>query len=308
VEGDHPLPGAGSFAAAHQLLGFLDQLRVQDARLLTVHLSGGASSLAWLRPVSLPPAQLHARLSRLYRQGWGIARLNRERARLCGLKAGGAARWARWLAPQLRVRVEAISDVAPDPLKVVGSGPFWDGSIPHRLLADNATWVRQASRALKAGGIPVLDALGARRGSIRSWHRQLRARTRAALRAGREGVLLLGGEPALALPRDSGRGGRQTHLAALFAQDFLPELRSGRLEALFLASDGVDGSSGAAGAWLRASAAQRLRPERLLRAIRAYDAASELARAGALIASRISGTNVQDLAAVWLRPAGKPLA
>lgn len=307
VGAEHPIPGAGSFAAAAALLDFFDSLRRTGARELRISLSGGASSLAWLPPSSISEGELLRTLEALYRMGLPISELNRRRSRFCGLKSGGAARWLRRIAPAVRARVQLISDVAPYGPEVVGSGPFWDGEVRHHILADNSRFVRSFAREL---GDPARVLASGAGGEWTRWVARLSAAARVELARGARAdrVLILGGEPLIRVPvtvPSAARGGRMTQIAAGLALELAPAVLQGRVEILAASSDGVDGRSGAAGALVGAREAERMglggeRGTRALeRAIGNFDSARALD--GALIPARGSGTNVQDLVAVRVR-------
>jgi glycerate-2-kinase len=309
VFGEHPLPGPGSFAAAGELLEFFDSLRRLGIRSLDVHLSGGASSLAWLPLAGLGRDALLERLRELYGRPLSIAALNERRARLCLLKGGGAAAWLARLAPGTRARVHVLSDVAPFGPGVVGSGPFRDGRIPHRLLADNGTLLGAAAGAARERGWAVLARHALPPVDWSRWIELAERETRRALaRRPGGGVILLGGEPRVALPSSrAGRGGRQTQIAAALAARLARELGAGRVELLAAASDGVDGASRSAGARLEGRVARRAgspgAAARLREAARRFDSARALAALGALRPPGPTGTNVQDLLVVRVRRA-----
>ena len=50
VQGEHPFPGDNSFRAGAEILDFFDSLRRMKINQLRVFLSGGASSMAWIKP------------------------------------------------------------------------------------------------------------------------------------------------------------------------------------------------------------------------------------------------------------------
>lgn len=310
VTGEHPLPGRGSFEAGARLLEFFDSLRPAGVRTLHVFLSGGASSLAWLKPSRLPEAELRAKLEDLYREPIDIAELNRRRSALCLLKNGGAGKWLKNLAPRSSCKVWLISDVAPYGPEVVGSGPF-AGAGPHVTLADNATWIDCIRSVIEgARDESVLSARASCLEDWKSWRKDLVAEARAALSRGRRGWILRGGEPMMQVRHSTldGRGGRMTHLAAALALDLERELERGDLEILCVASDGVDGTSGAAGAHLDRAVGARLprARARTRKALAEFDSASALSDLGALISvgerGAYSGTNVQDAVLIRVRP------
>lgn len=307
--GEHPFPGAGSFRQGERLLEFFEELGTRRTRRLTVFLSGGASSLAWIRPNGMSAHELHSKLRKLYSEPLTIDRLNRERSKLCLLKSGGATRLLRKKAPRIRVEVFVLSDVAPFGPEVVGSGPF--RGLPHHVLASNRDLVTAAGAAGAAAtrGREVLKTKHSLLGSEQEWAETLSRQIRHGLGKGRTGLLIWGGEPQVKLPKSSRkrRGGRQSQLAARLLDVFWQEIRDGRVEILCASSDGSDGTSGAAAVHLcsfplgaplprRTASLQR----QLKKAIARFDTAPLLRRMGLTIPSFQTGTNLQDLVLVRL--------
>jgi hydroxypyruvate reductase len=98
-------------------------------------------------------------------------------------------------------------------------------------------------------------------------------------------------EPSLRVDADRpGRGGRSTHLGAFLASS-LPE----GVAFLAGASDGVDGTSGTAGAVVDASLARRASPGAIARAIAAFDTAPLLERTGMALETGPTGANFADV-------------
>jgi glycerate-2-kinase len=305
LAGEHPLPGVGSFQAGAALLDFMDSLRRQNVKKLKVFLSGGASSTAWVPTGGMSPEVLLPLLQGLQQQSMSIAELNQERAKYCVLKGGGAARWLHRFAPKTRAEVYLISDVFPFGPEVVGSGPFFDGKIKHHILAENPTLIQAFAQIAAHQGIPIVHAASGSWGHWTRWLEHLKKLLSYTLQSGQSGLILLGGEPQMDLPSTGGgRGGRMTHLAAALARETLYLLKSEKIEILCASSDGVDGASGSAGAYLTASSFadvndsySRERSE-LQRALRSFDSASLLGRWNALLPRVYTGTNVQDLIAI----------
>lgn len=316
IQGEHPIPGAGSFEAGRAVVDFFDELRRMHVHELRIYLSGGASSLMWLPQAGCDVAGLRRELEALYRRPWTIQRLNSERAKLCALKGGGAARWLSKLAPEVKAQVYAISDVAPYGPEIIGSGPFWSSAarrpgsrLRHRIVADNSKLVEQVAGSLKRCGDRVTHAQAGLTMGMNDVAERVAARILKDLSLVRGAAALAsvwGSEPNLELPSQlppQSRGGRQTHLAALLALKFLPELAEGRLELLCACSDGVDGRAGAAGALLTGSRLRsklkilgldRARRE-LERAVVRFDSGGLFAQWGVLLPMSRTGTNVQDI-------------
>ncbi|MEX2179632.1 MAG: DUF4147 domain-containing protein [Gemmatimonadaceae bacterium] len=117
MTGDHPVPGARSFAAATALHQVVTLKRGTD--LGVVLLSGGASSLIGAPLRGLTEADLTRVCQLLLNSGLDIAAMNAVRKRFCLWAAG---RMALALAPA-RSYCFAVSDVPGDDLATIGSGP-----------------------------------------------------------------------------------------------------------------------------------------------------------------------------------------
>jgi len=330
--GNHPVPGAESLAAGVAVAGFLQGVPPDDA--LLVLLSGGASSLAeWPQP-GVKLAELRELNEHLLAAGLDIRVMNALRGRFSRLKAGGAAGLCR----SADIRILFISDVPGDSPASVGSGPFWSpestdaamtvpeigwpeletllrrlpppraaGHRPmHRLVAGNGDARAVVRRAARAEGLdawdhglfPVSSGLPVARQLVRF------------LRHAPAGVHVWGGEAPVPLPARSGRGGRAQHLAALLLLLWWSRGFPRPIAVLSAATDGVDGNSGAAGAWFgdgRPKADAGIRTT-LRQALRGADTAFFWERLGQVVPGRETGTNVMDLLIVQLGPLGAATA
>lgn len=117
IVGDHPIPGAASFAAA-DALGALCE-RVPTGERVFVLLSGGASSLVAAPVDGIQQADLITLCDVLLRSGLDIGRVNAIRKRFL---RWGAGRLAAQLAPA-RIELIVLSDVIGDNLAQIASGP-----------------------------------------------------------------------------------------------------------------------------------------------------------------------------------------
>jgi glycerate 2-kinase len=287
---DHPLPGPRSFRAGQRIVRFLKKLSRHSITNLDVYLSGGASSLAWIPSHGLSEAQVVRRASALYSHSLDIGALNRERAKLCALKSGGAARMAKAICPGLEIRVFCVSDVAPYGIETLGGGPFFSPSIVHRVLADNGSLRKHIVRKLRVKDCGFVE------GTVQEVFEEISE----TIEASPSRTLVFGCEPHLTIPSGHGRGGRQTHLACLLWKRFQKEIESGELEALCMSSDGVDGSSGGSGAQL---SRQTLRVDlhRIDKALQTFNTAALLKTARALVPVLKTATNVQDIVIIKVK-------
>lgn len=300
----HPAPAADAERTGRAVLARARALGVVDRALCLV--SGGGSAMLELPKPGVSMATI-ARLSReLMRRGAEIGELNTVRRSLSQLKGGGLA---RAIAPAPIFNV-VLSDVPGRDPSVVASGPTFAPPVDDALAILERY---ELVRGLDAGAMAAVlepklavaidvrteiagDNASARRalaselfdrdGYFAGEARELGARMASETH---ERGWIWGGESTVTV-RGSGRGGRNQELV-------LGALAAGWSRGLLLAvgTDGVDGSSDAAGALIDPAAvraASGLDPARALEdnASHAFfDALGTQLRCGA------TGTNVADL-------------
>ena len=233
-------------------------------------------------------------------------------AALAILKTYGAVR-AR-IAPDLvRLLHNDLAHPAPALVAAAGGGPaaIWTTprgcSVEHIVLGSNATAVdAAAAEARRLGydtllrhalpGIPAADCTVDSIG-IRLADEGLRLAAEAA-RRGRPLAVIEGGEATVTLPPDHGVGGRnqQTVLVAVNHIAQQPKWPANLLFAS-LGTDGEDGPTDSAGGVADAAIARELLADRpaLARGIARCDSLPLLERAGGLIRTGPTGTNVADV-------------
>jgi len=299
----HPVPDQASVEAAERLLELAHGARAGD--LVLVLLSGGASALACLPANGLTLADKQALTAALLRSGARVEEINCVRRHISRIKGG---RLALAAAPA-RVLTLAISDVAGAP-EAIGSGPTLadpataedaqkilerlgleaplcetpnqvDGDF--RVVASNANVVAAAAaEAERLGYAPLI--LGECEGEARLVGAE---HARRAIGAPPGTALISGGELTVTVT-GTGRGGPNVEyaLAASLAL-------AGRADIAGLAADtdGLDGTSGAAGAFIAARADGEA-------ALAANDAAS----VANLFVTGPTGTNVSDLRIILVAP------
>lgn len=303
IIGDHPVPGPASFEAGRRALEL-----APDADLALI--SGGGSALCE-SPIDGVDREFVSRVHRaLVDAGASIEEVNLVRSHLSAIKSGG-------LGP---LPTYVLSDVAGAPPGVVSSGPTI--VMPHQpglavelmrrfgidlpkvveeamhraptrhemssiveVIGDGRT----AAAAVAAAVTPVMRTAHVDDrwldGSVDSAVDRL-------LSEPAPGVMIATGETTIGVS-GSGRGGRNTH-AALLAATVIAE--TGSVFAA-LATDGIDGRSGAAGAIVDGGTI--LRGGDPSRAIETFDSATYLRATGDLIETGPTGTNVGDLWLIW---------
>lgn len=269
VRSAHPLPDARSVRAARLALA-LASTAADDGRGLLVLVSGGASSLVCAPADGVSLATKRAVARTLLRSGATVQDVNVVRKHLSRIKGGGLLR----AAGASNVLTLVASDVVGGDLSDVGSGPSVAdpstlsearallrryapafAALPlartvatrdaaarrseARFVASPEKLAEGVAKALRSRGIPT-RVLSPSQGSVEEMA-QTYVELAKRLRPGT--AVVRAAEPSVTVHGRSGRGGRSTHLAALVG-------RALRGRALFLAfaTDGVDGSSGTAGA------------------------------------------------------------
>jgi len=338
LRGSHPLPDARGAAATREICRAVASLKLRD--VLLVLLSGGSSSLLCepAAGVELPDVAAAARA--LLEGGASIEELNAVRKHLSAAtggrlaKASGAGRVQVLAISDVagdRLDVLGSGPFAPDPtgyadaLAVLarrdprrrapasvrahleagvrgqreetpkpGDPAF--GRVRHTLIASNATAVGAACRAAEAAGWRGIGMPGCLAGEARRTGRRLAALS-ASLGSDAPICLAAGGETVVTV-RGDGRGGRSQELALAAALEL-----AGRRDTALLAAgtDGADGPTDAAGAFVDGSTVERGRRAGVdaVEALADNDSHRFFAREGGLVRTGPTGTNVADLALVF---------
>jgi hydroxypyruvate reductase len=317
----HPLPDERSMEAGSALLRLADSLTAADRAVVLI--SGGGSALVEVLVEGVSLEDLTRTSEALLRSGGDIGQINVIRRRLSLLKGGGLA---RAIAPAV-VETLAISDVIGDDPATIASGPTVVGtdkpgaaweivqtlglehSLPapvrDALLASPPSYAAPAAGRFSviAGG-PVAAhaaAAAAERRGLPAAVVDTRLEGEASVVAGEAlerssaSVSVFAGETTVTL-HGNGVGGRNQE-AALAAATLI----SGRPDVYFLAAgtDGIDGTSAAAGAFVDGTTLHRARARGLdaATALEDNDSGSFFAQLGDQLVTGPTGTNVGDL---WL--------
>ena len=310
--GEHPFPGPGSLAAGRAAL---DLARTSSADRLLVLISGGGSSIAVAPPPGVTVVELAQLIQRLMDSAVPIRELNLVRRSLSQIKNG------RLLA-SARVPVSSliISDVIDEPASTVASGPtLFEEVDPAEVeaIVEGAgvsmtpamrNWIRRPvdpaavdhSWSVIASGRTAAAALA---NALEVAPPDSGFQGRAADTARRfvgdapVGFNVGYGETTVEVT-GSGKGGRNTEAALAVAL-----LLDGNDDVVFgaFATDGVDGSSGAAGAIVDGGTAGRIRRGGIdpAHALQTNDSATAREVSGDLVVTGPTGTNVADLWVSW---------
>jgi hydroxypyruvate reductase len=333
----HPLPDEDSLAAGRAVGRLVAGLERDD--LVLVLLSGGASALLEVPRPGISLDDIRRVTEHLQRAGADVRELNTVRRALSAIKGGGLAR----LAAPARVVTLAISDVVGDAPEAIGSGPTVPSptgprealrvlertgiaagsprvmavlsAVPpapeseppasvFRIVASNRLATEAVAAAATERGFRSQVTTGFLQGEAREAGRVIGG-CAASVRAydlpwGPPASLVFGGETTVTV-RGRGHGGRNLELALGAAQ----ALDGVRRAAVFsFATDGLDGSSRAAGAVATGETLARARQRGLSAeaALAENDSASFFRALGDVWETGPTGTNVNDVSIALVYP------
>lgn len=312
----HPIPDGRSVDAAAAALAIADALGPDD--LLLALVSGGASALLAAPPPGVSLADKQALVTALLEGGAPIQEVNLVRRHFSRIKGG---RLAAAAAPA-RVLTLLMSDVVGGLPHDISSGPTVPD--PSRVEEARAALERRApqlsrlapalSESLKPADAPIVEArmladperlaervaaaLAAQTG-LRAVAapaedgdaRAIAARRLALARALAPGeAVVIPCEPTIALPAERGAGGRAGWIALAALRDLPPDVAL-----LCAASDGADGSSGAAGAVVDSALATAMDPRAIEAALARFDDAAAHRALGTRLDLGPTGSNLTDV-------------
>jgi hydroxypyruvate reductase len=340
----HPVPDERSEAAGRAALALAG--RVAGGEMLLVLLSGGASALMVAPASGLTLADKRDVTARLLSRGADITALNTVRKHLSAIKGGRLAAACRgelmaWALSDVvgdDLSVIASGPTVPDATTLedardvlVRFGPADDypAAVRHRFESGesvdetpkpgDAAFDRAATAVIGSARLSLDGAAAEAR--ARGYRVMIRetpvvGEARRAARAHAEWLIALPDLPNPALPlcilsagettvtvNGLGRGGRNQEFALALA----PWLSRGPLAAVSVGTDGVDGPTDAAGAYVDGTTLARARDLGLdwQAALDANDSWTFFALLGDLIRTGPTDTNVGDIQVVLARPEGE---
>ncbi len=325
-EAGHPVPDENSYLATQAALDLVEQASAED--VVVFLLSGGGSAL-FEKPL-VSGEELKDITTQLLSCGADIVEMNTIRKRLSAVKGG---RFAQACEPA-RVFSIVLSDILGHPLDMIASGPAYPDSSTceealaiaekYRLkLSDTARGLlRQetpealhnvetqitgsvsdlcraaASACEELGYVPYIltDQLSC---EAKEAGKFLAAIAKTYQKTDKSLAFLAGGETVVHLT-GKGRGGRNQELA-LAAAEGIANLKG---TAVFsVGSDGTDGPTDAAGGYSDEATRDTLLAEgiSIYEVLQDNDAYHALAKAGGLIITGPTGTNVNDVSVLLIK-------
>ena len=310
IESDHPIPKSSSIKAGNTLIKYLKNLPEKEPVLFLI--SGGTSALVEVLEDGWDLAQLQKITDYLLANAYSIDEINAVRRRLSKIKGGGL--WA--YTGEHPIACLMISDVPDDDPAVIGSGllfPIKEDSLPKISsewadelgepkqveVPDNFKWkiIASLDHAKEAAKIKAQE-LGYQ---VKVMPEFLKSEAEtsakdcvAILQENKNILCIWGGETTVKLPKNSGKGGRNQHLALAAAIAMQGHENTCLLSA---GTDGSDGLTTATGAMVDGLTVQCGKQENMnaLEYLNNADSNSFFKVTDSLITTGATGTNVMDL-------------
>ncbi len=327
IEAGHPLPDENSVKGAEAAMQLVENLTPDDFVLFMV--SGGASALFEKPAISIE--EMNSITNLLLRSGADIQEMNTVRKHLSKVKGG---RFAKLCEPA-RVETVILSDVLGNNPSVIGSGPtypdFTSGEEAFAIIEKYR--IRVSADALKAltdetpkqltnsrihiiGDLSYLCEAAKKEAEKLGYHPLILTKdlTCEAKEAGaffgaiaktyqhseRPVALIAGGETIVHV-NGNGTGGRNQEMA-LSCSAYLDGMKN--VCFFSVGSDGTDGPTDAAGGIVDGNTVSRLRQNgrTVYQSLLNNDSYPALKEANNLIITGPTGTNVNDLSVLLIRP------
>ena len=325
IEAGHPVPDENSVHGAKAALSLVSDLTADDTVLFL--LSGGGSAL-FEKPL-IPLEELEDLTQQLLNCGAEITEINTIRKRLSAVKAG---RFAQACAPA-KVFSIVLSDIIGDPLDMIASGPAYPDSSTcedaerivrkynmklsaqawgllreetPKELSNVETVITGSVRELTKAAAGTAEALGYEAHILTdTLDCEARDAGKALAELARENqdsdtslALIAGGETVVHV-KGTGKGGRNQELALAAAEGI-----SGMENVCIFSvgSDGTDGPTDAAGGYVDGrTIGEVLSAEDAQAELDNNNAYEALKKAGGLIVTGPTGTNVNDVSVLLIK-------
>lgn len=298
LRGNHPVPGQSSYDAGKAIHDYAVNI-VGKRDLVFFLLTGGASSLMVYPREPYTLYDIILTNQKLLASGSNIREINRVRKQLSLLKGGGLA---SLLGPATVVTL-AVSDVIGSPPEVIGSGPTapsgdYSQLSHYYIIADNQMALQALKDKSAESGLNTHILNDADSGEAKEYAKEIAQIMKKDYPS--PALFLSGGELTVTLGDHPGKGGRNQE----FILSLMMEMKdfSGNFFALSLGTDGIDGFTDAAGAWISEASYKRAKEMNinLNHSLKIHDSYNVFRQLNHLIKIGPTRTNVMDLRLFFL--------
>lgn len=288
LEGDHPHITQNNLILSKTFINWLSEIPSEDSLIFL--LSGGTSALLEVPKPSLNLEDLQSKYQAMLHAGVGINEMNERRRELSLIKGGGLLNFIG----TKNILQLITCDIPNERLEDVGSGPL--------LKANDQEMLKKSF--LMQSGRTILSKLVSKSGDgfVRLSGKvydcsfeDLKVDLLKNLPLPGE-MHISAGECPVKVTKLNGKGGRNTHFVLDFAKEVLQRGEGKDLHILSLATDGGDGETDCAGAYIRVS---DLILDDAVKSIENFESYSYFKIHGGLVQTGRTQSNVMDLRFVW---------
>ena len=285
LEGSHPVISQKNIHNTEKFIDLLQEVAAED--YLVFLLSGGASALLEKNINGLSFDELRIKHEELLISGLNINEMNHIRKSLSLVKDGGLLNFIK-----TQNIIQFITcDIPNEKLSDVSSGPLLKGEKTHIL---RSTFKTQSASKLLNDFCNVSDSR--KKGRVYDGLLDEVIRDLLTKLPKNNEILVTGGEATIEVPPQSGKGGRNTHFVLAFAQEIYKDITNRDIHILSLGTDGGDGPTEAAGAYINYKLFSQKCSQDYLNGFNSYEYFKEI---DSLIVTGPTKTNVMDLRLLW---------
>ncbi len=284
IEGTHPVITAVNIDNTKVFIEKLKSIPENDSLIFL--LSGGGSALLELPINGLSFEELQKKHEELLSSGKNINQINLERKALSLVKNGGLLDFIKtkliYQFVTCDIPNENLVDVSSGPLLKAGDEVIHPVSFKTQSAS---VLLDQLSQTLDLKVDKIYDC------SIDELINEVTAKLPELGE-----TIISGGEAPIVLPPKPGKGGRNTHFVLAMAEKVYAKPENRNLHILSIGTDGGDGPTDAAGAYINYELYQSLDAEIYLKQ---FDSYSYFDKLNTLIKTGPTKTNVMDLRCIW---------
>lgn len=300
LEGDHPYLSQTNIDNSKIFLEHLQKVPKNSAVFFL--LSGGASALLELPIDKLSLEQVQNTYKKLLESGKSISEVNLYRKAMSKTKNGGVLAYI-----QAGTIIQFITcDIPNENLADVGSGPLIYQKIPSEIYKNlniepkNQSYNKPVKSFLTNSATLLLNQFKGSSdivlgriydGSVEEIIDDL-----MTVLPQKGQMHISAGEGSIKLPEKHGKGGRNTHFVLAMAERLYSDSKNREIKIMSFGTDGTDGPTDAAGAFIDYEIYQNNNPKEYLKN---FDSYNYFKKVNTLIYTGPTKTNIMDIRCVW---------
>ena len=285
LEGSHPVITEKNVENTMRFIEKLSSISEDDT--LFFLLSGGGSALLELPIEGVKIDDLIQKYRELLLSGENINVINTQRKKLSKVKNGGLLKFIK----SKNIIQLGTCDIPNEKIEDVSSGPLIS---THNKTSNLKTITLASGSSL----INFLCSKNSKRIKGKIYDTDLDTAVSDIIKhlPQKGESLFCGGEIPISVPKNCGQGGRNTHFVLALAMTIYKDIKNRDIKILSLGTDGGDGETDAAGAYIDYDLYCKLEGKTFLEHFNSYEYFDKV---GTLIKTGPTKTNVMDLRCIW---------